>query len=463
MTEAIACNSSSSVLIFLAPKFLDKWAAKCEEKDNTANIEEGDDFPTWLWLNVFLAASDILSLCQETDSSSALPGECKKSSAQFLAWEFGRLVGRICMICIHLSSFEANPLAITIHMLSHAIGFDADYFEEFDERDETGNVRNWLTPVLALLSEYEQGRNWEKARRNYIFMWQCSFTSQGMSLAEVAPENNLYWAMRIGFADKILESSNQLQPVQVPADALETISTRTGLEVMKIGYMMKDIPTQLQQIKQSLSGKEDVVNYLREKLGAVWDKLPSSVVDELRAAEQGYRSEFHTCQSTISFGRALESCFRCYFTDALVDYMREKDIVDMTLIMGEVNKSRPTRIGIGTWRPDVINPTKLSLRDWAGLFEILADPEQKEQTNSNMKAFLKQKWPKLNMADLRELIRPFKVFQDYRNKAAHPQPPRSHLEEKNELEQMRNLVLGSIKERSVIVQIFQLLSAKSSS
>jgi hypothetical protein len=144
---------------------------------------------------------------------------------------------------------------------------------------------------------------------------------------------------------------------------------------------------------------------------------------------------------------------------ALENYMKKEHLDNIELIGKRGSGLRSIRVGIGTSKPDVINPTKLSLRDWAGIFEILADPDQKGHANLNMKKFLELKWPKLNMSDLSGLIPPFKEIQVYRNNVAHWHPPRPHIEDVKELKRMRNLVLG-INGTSVIIQLYQLLAAK---
>jgi hypothetical protein len=72
---------------------LDERASKCEEVDN----EKAFDFPAFEWLDVFAAAAYVLSVCEDIDSSGNLPHECRKESAQYLAWKFGNLVGKLAV------------------------------------------------------------------------------------------------------------------------------------------------------------------------------------------------------------------------------------------------------------------------------------------------------------------------------------------------------------------------------
>jgi hypothetical protein len=91
---------------------------------------------------------------------------------------------------------------------------------------------------------------------------------------------------------------------------------------------------------------------------------------------------------------------------------------------------------------------------------VVADPEHKGTENLQVKEFVKRSWPTLGRDVLKELAGSLHEVQDYRNPAVHRQwPPRSHHEERADLEAMRKLVLGTEGGApSLIAQIYHLLA-----
>lgn len=435
VTEAVACNPWATQLLQEAPVLLDHWAERCEKEDASEEYE----FPTLQWLDLFAEAAEVLSVCQEADSSGALPNECKEESAQFLAWKFGQIAGKLA---VHDRWCE-NPVEAFAEFLK-----DPPWEEGVTFSREGEKVQLALNTVRALLCEYEPNRDWEKIREHYISMWNTCYTYRGTSLAELTPESDLYWAMRIGFVDKMLETQPKQLIAPLPTEKLETIGTRTSLNVSKILQEISEIKSRLPP------PTEEIRVFIADQLSGVWDKLPPGVADALVEAEQSFQVGTRTQQAILDFHKAAEECLRCYFVDPLVTYMVKQRLEEMTLHMRARGKARPIRIGANAARGTyLMDPRRLSLRDWAGLFEMLADPEQEPMVNLSMKMFIKQSWLKFDFATLKQLVEPLKKIQEYRNHAAH-RLLRPHMEERNKLEEMRRLLLG-MEQTSVIAQIFK--------
>ena len=443
--EAIAYNPGNTQLLEQASVLIDRWVEECEKEDASQEY----DFPTLWWLDLFAEAAEILSVCQEVDSSGGLPSECKKESAQFLAWKFGQIAGRFA---VH-DRWCKNPFEAFAGFLE-----DRPWDEGFTFSRGGEKVLLALNTVVTLLCEYAPNREWKKIREHYIRMWNNSYTYQGTSLSELTPESDLYWAMRIGFVDKMLETQPKQLIAPLPTEKLETIATQTSLGVLKVLQNMSNWESAIES--RLPSDLEEIRSLTASQLGDVWDKLPASVADALVEAEQDFQAGTRTQQAVLDFHKAVEACLHCYFIDPLVSYMNKRGFKEMTLHVGPSGKVRPIRIGVNTAREShFTDPRRLSPRDWASLFEMLADPEQKAMPNLPINMFIKQNWPKLDFVTLKQSVEPLKKIQEYRNHAAHPYPPRPHMEERNELEKIRKLVLG-IEQTSVIAQIFELFAVR---
>jgi hypothetical protein len=99
---------------------------------------------------------------------------------------------------------------------------------------------------------------------------------------------------------------------------------------------------------------------------------------------------------------------------------------------------------------------KLSLSEWSDVFGTLSVREGKTLVNlgaDELERYLKEHFGELSLPALRQLSRSLRDFWQLRKGSAHFHIPR-HEEERQELEQMRELALG-IKRSSLITQIFQ--------
>jgi len=448
MTEAIACNSSSSVLIFLAPKFLDTWAAKCEKEDDPPEY----DFPSVNWLHLFVAAADILSICQESDSSGAPPNECKKESPQFLAWNFGQMVGRFAYSD---SRWRDNPFEKVSNPKLLA-GYAYEY-----EGEQFNGMWQVLLVLASLLSEYDLKRDWCKLREHYVEMWKGAYTYRGTSLSEIGPESDLYWAMRLGFADKILEYTKQaVLPIQTqiePLDALRNLeSIKESASVIALRQMRQQ--QALDKILERMPpNKREICQNFERLLGSVLRELPARVVNALVKAEKCYRTDVNDDDSKVGFNKAVEACFDYYMVQPLVNFMQARGDKQMAICFP------PPR---GVERKSSSSLRKLFLWEWGDALEAFSALSHKGLTGlgtDDFREFMKAHLGGSRFPDFRLLSESLRKISAYKGSSSHYKDADARYEsERNELEQMRNLVLG-INGPSVIVQIFQLLSAKSSS
>lgn len=446
VTEAAACAENAAfhtVLLQQAPELLDLLAAQYE---NTSREFKAPDLS---WMDLFENAAEILSICQEGDSSEALPKECKKESAQFFAWIFGQIVGRFA---IH-ELWRENPA-------KKLIQFREDKEELMS--GEYGGV--WtektfdtLSAVIALLCEYDPGRNWEKVRQHYVAMYTyCSYSAEeGMSLPEISPESDLYWAIRIGFADKILEVTTQRALVPQEVSPQRVVRDIESIKEIVSTMALRQLKEQqkLEEIHQRLPpGKREIHERLEQCLGAVWRELPAKVINTLIKAENYYRSTVNDDDAKVWFHKAVEASLYSCFVEPLGNFMQKHDY-------GKIAVCFPAPRGVE--HKSLFQLEKLSPGEWSEVLEMLAAPSGKSLASlgtDDLREFMKAHFGGPRLPDFRSLASSLRMVQQYRQGSAHYQEAASRYDkEKWELEQMRNLVLG-INGPSVIVHIFQLLA-----
>ena len=431
LTEAIASNAigfySESLLVF-APSLLESFAKKCERTNEFME-----------WVDLFDRAADIIEICGEADTFGDLPSTCIVGSPQFLTWKFGQLVARFA---IKNSSYSKQLPPIDHGTVVDSIIREGGYGSDW------GNG----TVVASLLCEYDENRDWQILRHQYLSMWESSSRYQWLSLCEAGTGTDLYWAMRIGFADQMLGTIEQTAAIQLQSGALPIsrdiemttdIASTIALRQLKLQNILNErLP----------AGKRDIRQELQQRLFSVWSKLPAKVADTLVKAENYYKTGVNTDDAKVWFNKATEASLHYCLVEPLVSFVQKRGDKRIAICF-----PRPR----GVERKTSSELRKLPLWEWSMVFETLSVPARQNLASlgtEDLKHFMKEHFGEFPLQALRELSNSLHDFCQYRKDSAH-----SHLsryeEEIQELEQMRGLVLG-MKRPSVITQIFQLFATE---
>jgi hypothetical protein len=438
LTEVVASNGPgpfSESLLEVVPGLLESFAEKCERANNFGE-----------WVDLFDRAAGITEICGEADTSGDSPSNCKKTSPQFLAWKFGQLVARFA---IRNGPQRGNSKQL-LPLLPRP-EYQDDGTVASPVLWECGEGWGNGTMVASLLCEYDEHRNWRILRQQYVSMWEALPRYQWLSLCEAGTQTDLYWAMRIGFADQMLSATEQIRIIQLQTEPspitrdiemTKDIASTTALWLIELRHMLEErLPP----------GKREVRHELQQRLSSVWSKLPTKVVDTLVKAENYYRTGVDTDNAKVWFNKAVEASLNYCLVEPLVSFTEKR--VDKRIAIC----FPPPR---GVERKTSYELRKLSLLEWSDVFETLSVPADKSLANlgaKDLNQFMKEHFGELSPPALKELSWSLRDFCCFRKDAAHYHIPR-HEEERQELEQMRELVLG-IKRPSIITQIFQLFTS----
>ncbi|MEE8470342.1 MAG: hypothetical protein V3S51_03335, partial [Dehalococcoidia bacterium] len=152
-------------------------------------------------------------------------------------------------------------------------------------------------------------------RTHYVDMWRESLMYHGTSLEELTPASDLYWAVRIGFADKILEAVGETQPQRPNAmdvvDSIKDIVSTIAIRQLKEQRTIDDVLQRLPPTEQEIG------HQLEQRIGPIWGRLPSKVVNCLVKAEKYYRSGVNEDDAIVWFHKAIEACLSFYFVEPL--------------------------------------------------------------------------------------------------------------------------------------------------
>lgn len=419
---------SSESLMAVVPDLLDSFAQKCER--NNSYVE---------WVDLFDRAAHITEVCGEADVSGDLPSDCKETSPQFMAWKFGHLVARFA---IRNGSYRKQ-----VSPIDHGTAMDSIM-------GEGGYGVDWGngTVVASLLCEYDENRDWQIFRQQCLSMWESLSRYQWLSLCEAGTEIDLYWAMRIGFADQILGTLEQTAATKFQSGSLPI--SRDVRMIKDIASVIALRQLELQNIldERLPPSKRYIRQELQQRLSSVWNKLPAKVIDTLVRAENYYRTGVNTDDAKLEFNKAVEASLKHCLMDPLVSFIEKRLDKRIAICFP------PPR---GVERKTSSELRKLHLWEWSDVLETVSIREHKTLASlgaEDLRQFMKEHFGELALPALRELSRSLEDFCCLRKDAAHYHIPR-HEEERQELEQMRELALG-IKRPSVITQIFQLFAAE---
>ena len=445
LTEAVASNSSelfSKSLLAVVPGLLESFAEKCERVNSFGE-----------WVDLFDRAAGIIEMCGEADVSGGLSSDCKIASPQFLAWKFGQLVARFAIRNGPYRS-DSRPLLPS--------GYQSDGTVVAPVLWECVDGWGNGTVVASLLCEYDERRNWQILRQQYVSMWESSSRYQWLPLCQAGTWTDLYWAIRIGFADKMLEIANQVALISAQTEPsplirdIEMIKDITSTIAVRLIKLQQD-SVKIHELEQKMPerlplSKREIRQQLQQRLGSVWEKLLPNVVDTLVKAESYYKTGVNTNDAKVWFHKAVEASLNCCLVEPLVSFMQKRDDNRIAICF-------PPPRGVEHKTSSQIH--KLSLLDWSAVLETLSVPVQQNLASlgaEDLKQFMKGHFEELPLPSLRELSRSLRDFCQYRKDSAHDHSPR-YEEEIGELNQMRELVLG-IKRPSVITQIFQLFGTE---
>lgn len=473
LIEAGGCDAGSALelsLLEMVPLVLASLAGCCEKYDTSRECEAYDtsrviDSPSVYWAPLFAAAAEALSAYGVADSSGDLPEECAKQSAQFLAWNFGQLAARFC------THERWRNMTFGDRWPDWAGDLDDECLSPLWGWEATWKA---LSAAMALVCEYGPERDWKSARENYVQGWREARATwrntifHGMPISEIPVDSDLYWAMRIGFADKVLESQRALVPVEVSLHPIvdsivktQDIASATALRVVKVQETIDRMAeTQKQQnekldvmIKGMPPEKQKIMRFLQKQLYPVWNKLPSKVVNHLVKAEKHYHTGTDDDIAKVGFSKAVEAVLHDCFVKPLTEFMQRQEIKQTGIPFP------PPR---GLELKSCAALTKLSLREWGDILDILATSHRKSLAGlatNELNQFIRQHLGE-RLPDFRQLSYSLCLVSRYRSGSAHYQEAATRCEKEEwELEQMRKLVLG-IDSASVIVRIFELLGRR---
>lgn len=322
-----------------------------------------------------------------------------------------------------------------------SLGFVLDGTEWYDAPNFSRNgqdVNRVLRAVCALICEHDDSSAWENLRDFSYTMWHNCDTYQLTPLSEITPKSDLYWAIRIGFADIMIEAKQQRPRVLPEAGQIDIhVIVKQAREELK-----EVIEKELRPIKTHYPDRGEIKKSIRQRMEEVYDILPGEVIDPLIDGESNFQGQRNTRQAILDFHLCVEKCLGTY----------------LIRILDRLASERKPPIPI----KDL--PSRLSAGQWGRIFQTVAKPGRPTISRFRpyellFKNYVKEQGLTLGLDDIESLGVKLDRLQRYRNEAKQAKlKPRA--EEREDLRNVRNLVLGSEKESCIVTQILSLFAPR---
>ena len=314
-------------------------------------------------------------------------GECPTATRQFWAWYYGNALGRLVVARPSLrgsllDEIEAGEWDNCWHVAGVLFETAPDSWDEYRERA--------LRFYNASDIEYpRQGpRPWNAAQPPHL-----------------SAQSDLYWAMRIGFADahagnaEVRKSS--LEGITDALERIETITSGTARHVLRAERNVDNLMDTVNE--RVMPNHEYWYGLLRAELPDCISRLPRPTVDHLIDASR-HRSAREWDYCKVSLCKSVESLFVRILVPG-IQALPESSILAIALPRG---KQAPRKRSSREWH-------RIPMSGWAHILRTARE----EDINAPLRAFLPHAFPDIDLDSVINLHAALENIARLRGGAAH--------------------------------------------
>ena len=283
----------------VAIRRLDGWLDQLSESAGVAEVERCLDM-IYEWLD---AASEV------DDEERHHIGECPTTTRQFWAWYYGRALGRLLVARPSLREYLLDEI-------------------------EAGEWENcWHVAGVLFESLLD---SWSKYRQRALKFYNSSdieYRQQGprpggtILPPHLSAQSDLYWAMRVGFADAHSENPvDRRVSLAGIADSLERIETITSSSAQHALRTERNTDDLLEVVKDRVPPNHEYwYRLLQEELPGLMSRLPRATTDHLIDASR-HRSAKEWDYCKVSLCKSVESLFVRMLVPAIQELPESKGL-----------------------------------------------------------------------------------------------------------------------------------------
>ena len=336
-------------------------------------------------------------------------GECPTKTRQFWAWYYGNALGRLL---VARSSLRASLL---------------DEIEA-GEWDNCWHVAGVLFEAIP--------HSWDEYRERALKFYNAAdieYPRQGprpwnaAQPPHLSAQSDLYWAMRIGFADAHAgDAEDRKGSLAGITDALERIETITSGTARHVLRAERNIDNLVESVNDRVTPNHEYwYGLLQEELPDVISRLPRATVDHLiDASRHRHAREWDYCK--VSLCKSVESLFVRILVPG-IQALPESSKLTIALPRG---KQAPRKRSSEEWH-------NIPMSGWAQILRTTTEGD----INAPLRAFLPHAFPDIDLDAAINLHAPLVNIAQLRGGSAHDSVTADG-PKVSDAEELWNLVMG---------------------
>ena len=353
-----------------------------------------------------------------TDKNATIVGECPTTTRQFWAWYYGLALGRMVAVRRSLRSSLLDEI-------------DAG---EWDNCWHVAGVLFEATPT-----------SWDQFRQRALKFYNSSDTEYGRQATtgfglhgirpwnstqppHLSPQSDLYWAMRVGFADaqpgNDVARSVSLADIADSIADLKTISSSTGMRVLHIERNTESI---VEDVRNRLMPNNQFwYDRLGERLPTLLKMLPPQTVENLVGAlRHRFAREWNDC--IVCLCKSVESLFLHIVEPQLLELPECKELQ----LVGPRQRNSRRTYAPADW-------DRIPLSGWAGILRTTTERGR----NARLRSAIQPAFPHADLDAVVKLNIGLARIAKLRGSAAHASPDSDEQRVKN-ADELWGLVVAS--------------------
>jgi len=383
----------------------------------------------------------------ETNPQSAAP-----YSTQGLAWRLGAMAADFVT-----HAPQNRDLIELMHHCHTATNHPGAIHEP------TTQATHWMVireiASLAHLYESNELADLSNLRANYLVAYQQSFAADEVQWGRINRESDAYWAIRLGFLDRLATLDNSGAPtsnlLDSPLDPIEV-----DVDVAKLTFLRSErhYYEQMQlmaEIKDGLPAPDkEIMGEILENLGPYYNEASEEVIQDLKKAERLFRADGDYVDCRLAYYKAIEGSFKDCFVWPFQEFAKKNNW--RYVYLPPTPHEERQRTNAERPKKTMSQLDHLQLSDWANVLMQSSESLLESSDSTAYGSFLKDLVPNHKFPDTRLLASRLLKAQEARGAAAHAQRAESrYAAGRGQRDLLRDYALG-VNGSSLIVDIYKM-------
>ena len=245
----------------------------------------------------------------------------------------------------------------------------------------------------------------------------------------LSPQSDLYWAIRVGFADAhLLNGLQRSAPLGNIAEAVERVETIAGVTARHVLRTEHEMDRHWEEVRKGLPPTQE---YWREELqrilNTVYDVLPEPTIRHLiKASDRDYAND--PDGQRVAIGQAVESLFQELLEPRILENPTPKELI----LTVPQRRGQPREYSRGHWH-------MIQVFGWAQILSTVGAGDK----NEDFGAALIKAFPNLDLGAVADINQDLRAIAELRGDAPHHSRD-SEQDKAKKAEELWSTVVGGV-------------------